>query len=165
MKEKLAFAEPDGSEGLAVIDVSGATRSIVKDRLDSLATTSSRVFEDTATPLQAADALPALVIEPLSPEKVESNSSLPPVGGIPLVKQKRTLRIGVTGIALTRAVADQIALEVEQAMWEPFAENALGPRLDSTDFDVKLGEKRLFAVQLVYLATYYTAANDPGAGL
>ena len=136
---------------------------IVKDRLDSLSTTSSRVYEDTASAIQASD-LPALVIEPLS-ETVTGGGGISAGGRFR--KQQRELRIAITGLALTRAQADQIALEVEPLMEGlPMNEDgALGPMLESVGFDAKLGEKRIFAVQLIYLIRYFTAGNAPATGL
>jgi len=133
----------------------------VKTTLANLATTGPRVFEDRTTPLNApATSLPAIVIEPVSPETHEPGSQGDELSG---PRIDRTLRIGISAVARDRATVDQIAAEVEVAL----AAGAGIPAARSFDYertsfdDQGDGEKRLFAARLEYLAVYETPATSP----
>lgn len=133
----------------------------VKTAVTGLPTTGPRVFEDRTTPLSSpTTALPAIVVEPLSPETSEPGSQGDELSGHRL---DRTLRIGISAVARDRATVDQIAGEVESALGAGAGIGAARSfEYDRTAFDDQgEGEKKLFAARLEYVAIYETAATSP----
>ena len=128
----------------------------------NLTTSAGNVFEDRTVALQA-ERIPALVVEPVG----ETSGPLGDEEGRSISHphswtEARVLSVALTGIATSRAEADEIALEAETAI---AAATTLGKvrRVTGTTFDAN-GEAggRLYDAQVTVEITYDVVNTDPG---
>lgn len=138
-------------------------RSAIVTAVTGLTTTSTRVYTSPAGPLAAGSSPSLLVLTGVDTPAYDPGSRM---GGPPAVE--RTLEVHVQGYASAADTLDDIAEEVETALYvDPTLGGlATGTRLgaQTIEFDTD-GERVEAAVDMVFLVTYRAAEGAPGTAV
>ena len=125
-----------------------------------LSTTGSKVYESRFYPMDAA-ALPGIIVYTKAEASENLTISRP-------VKMARQLDVAVEIYTKTVVNADdmidQIALEIEQAVYTNSTLQGLAKDIRLTETDIKLmgeGEKPIAVATLTYSTLYHVLENDP----